>query len=82
MMTRRYMKRLIKEQELEIKSLQNLLELPEVYGLSKCVGVICKACEHGVWIEDYFHGPYIIGCDKTFICQEFKKIHVDKSGST
>ena len=59
------------ETELEFERRKN--QLPEESGLSKCKGVICKACAHAVSVELPFDREEIIGCDISTNCENFSR---------
>lgn len=59
------------EKELENERCKN--QLAEESGLAKCKGVICKACDHAVWIEGLFGQSQIIGCDISTSCENFSR---------
>lgn len=59
------------EKELENERLKS--QLAEESGLAKCKGVICKACDHAVYIEGLFGQRQIIGCDISTSCENFSR---------
>lgn len=71
--TRRQLKERILYLEGTLENEQRKNRLSEESGLAKCKGVICKACDHAVWIESGFGADRIIECDMSTSCQNFSR---------
>lgn len=72
--TRGDLKRRIAALEQERDALYNIQKITETSGLSKCKGIVCKSCEHAVFISDGIFGAKMIGCDVTVNCQDYKRL--------
>lgn len=60
------------EQDLEYERAVN--KAAESSGLAKCYGVVCKSCEHAIYIrEGYDNHIRLIGCDTTVTCKDYKR---------
>lgn len=71
--TRGDLKRRIRDLEEENAFLVNAQKLAENGGLAKCKSIVCKGCEHAVFVNRWDGTPYLIGCDLAVGCEEFKK---------
>lgn len=71
--TKRRLKKRILDLEIELRNEREINKLAEESGLAKCKGIICKACNHAVWIEGPFGQERIIGCDISTNCENFTR---------
>lgn len=71
--TRRQLKERISELETTLAHEIKMNAIPEKMGLAKCKGMICNACEHAVFVDDWYESKRLIGCDTQTCCSEFKK---------
>lgn len=72
--TRNELKTRIANLEKQLERLRSDQKLAEDSGLAKCRGIICKSCEHAVFISDGIFGARMIGCDVTVNCQDYKRL--------
>ena len=75
--TRRQLKAKIFELEKELLEERKINDLISKSGLAKCAGLMCKSCEHGVYINNGCGYPRLVGCDITVNCPDYKKIPVN-----
>lgn len=59
------------KQELEYEKALN--RISENSGLSKCTGIVCKSCDHAVYIADIYGVKHLVGCDVTVNCANYSK---------
>lgn len=71
--TRKQLKLKISELEILLQKEQAINDLVEKSGLGKCKGIMCKSCEHSVYINSEYGTPRLIGCDLTVSCPDYKK---------
>lgn len=71
--TRKKLKNKIADLEEKLQAAEQINKLADNSGLAKCTGIICKSCEHGVFVNDWYGYPRLIGCDLTVNCKNYKK---------
>lgn len=71
--TRNDLKRRIRDLEEQNSFLLNAQKLAENGGLAKCKSVVCKSCEHAVFINNWCGTPHLIGCDLTVNCKDYNR---------
>ena len=71
--TRGELKRRIAALERERDELYNAQKLQENSGRAKCKGIMCKSCEHAVFILGDYGIKQLVGCDLTVSCPDYKK---------
>ena len=69
-------KQLLKEIEnlkRELEQYKTIEKLREKNGLSECKGIICRECEHSVYVRGLFGEEKLVGCDLTSVCKDYKR---------
>lgn len=71
--TRTELKRRIADLERERDALLREREVVDNSGLAKCKGVMCRNCEHAVFLTNLGGVSKLLGCDLTTNCENYKK---------
>ena len=72
--TKKAMKRRIEALEEELNAALAVNRLADRCGLSECKGIVCKKCEHAVFVDVGFGGKRLVGCDVTVNCPDYKPL--------
>lgn len=72
--TRNELKRRIADLERERDALLREREIADNSGLAKCKGIMCRSCEHAVFISNICGSSRLLGCDLTTSCDNYKRI--------
>lgn len=71
--TKKRLKERIFDLEKELENERRKNQLAEESGLAKCKGVICRTCEHAIFVEGYWGMNDLVGCDITASCKDYKR---------
>lgn len=72
--TRSELKRRILDLERERDTLLREQEIAKNSGLAKCRGIMCRSCEHAVFISTERGSNKLLGCDLTTNCENYKRL--------
>lgn len=72
--TRSELKRRIASLERERNTLMREQEIAKNSGLAKCKGIMCRSCEHAVFISTEWGSSKLLGCDLTTNCENYKRL--------
>ena len=72
--TRSELKRRILDLERERDTLLREQEIAKNSGLAKCKGIMCRNCEHAVFIATEWGSSKLLGCDLTTSCENYKRL--------
>lgn len=70
--SKKQLRRRIEDLKEQLARAENEIDIVEKSGLAKCKGIMCRGCEHAVFIR-YFEMDRLIGCDLTTSCENYKK---------